>query len=263
MNVAITGIGLLSAGGPWEVPEFRPREHILERKHIKLMTRGVQLGVAGIRLALAQRPGWEAIPPERRGIYVGSPPAGSDPADLAPAFQASMTDGAFDPSAFGELGLPVVPPLWLVKGLSNNVLGYASAYHDIQGVNGNRCEGRAGGIASVVDGARAIAEGRADIVVAGGADSLIGVDGWLGLPTGEGAAFFVLERASDHPHAPRLVDGGVRFSPDLPGSPPGQHGELGAAAGVIELAERLHAGDRDFTVEVVDPSGTLVWVEIG
>ena len=54
-----------------------------------------------------------------------------------------------------------------MRGLSNNVLGFACAYWDIQGVNGNHCEGRVSGAAAVVEGARAIIEGRADVVVAG------------------------------------------------------------------------------------------------
>ncbi len=262
MRVKVTGYAVLSADGPWEIPDFKARDHVDQRKHLKLMVRGVRLGIAGIRAALAQRPGWDTVPPVRRGLFVGSTPVGSDLDQLEPAIVASQEDDAFSVAAFGELGIPRVPPLWLVKGLSNNVLGFASAYFDMQGVNGNRCEGRVGGLAALVDGMRAIDEGRADLVVAGGADSLVGADGWLGVPTGEGAAFFVLESVGPT-RSPVMVGGGVRWNPDLPPSPPIVTGEIGSASGVVEVARRLEAGERDFIVEVTDRNGSSAWVEVG
>ena len=261
MKVRITGLGLLAGDAPGELSGFKPRDHVMERKHLKLMARPVRLGVGAVRQALESRPGWEKVPPEQRGLYVGCTPAGAEPGDLAAAFNVATVDGELDVGAFGELGIPQVHPLWLVKGLSNNILGYASAYHDLRGVNTNRCDGRISGLAALLDGARAVAEGRCALVIAGGADSLVGGEAWLGRPVGEGAAFFVLE-AGDGPALGWIVDGGILQEPGQPASPAGARGELGAASGVVELAAALRAGVCPERAQVRDEHGATVWIAL-
>ncbi len=259
MRVAITAVGVLATDAPGEIDGFRGRDHVAVRKHVKLMNRAVQLGIAGIRKALEARPGWEAVAPERRGLFVGSTPAGSEVDPLLPAIEAASTGGRFDVAAFGDRGIPLVHPLWLVKGLSNNVLGYASAYHDIRGVNGNRCDGRASGIAALVDGARAIHEGHADLVVAGGSDSLVGASQWLGVPTGEASVFLVLERGDGLAY---ITDVGTRFDPSVPHTPVGERGEVGAATGLVELAHRIGTEGGQSVQQVAAGDGTIAWVTL-
>lgn len=193
------GIGVdgLRAGTAGSVPGFRARSWIQDRKSLKLMGRSVQLGVAAVKAALDGVPGWEEVPPNRRGIFVGASPQLGDPDDLAYALKAASPDGAFDLRLFAEKGIDLIHPLWLVRGLSNNVIGFASAFHDLQGVNANYCDGRRGGWNALIEGVRAVAEGRADIVVAGGADAFVGAEELLGTPCGEGAAFVVLRPAAE------------------------------------------------------------------
>ena len=143
-----------------------------------------------------------------------------------------------DLRAFAERGEPLIPPLWLVKGLSNNVLGYASALLDLRGDNGNWCDGRLGGAVALCNAVHAVAEGRVDLAVAGGADALVGAEAICGVPCAEGAAFFVL--------VPRgLVSGSVRqIRACLPRELAGMDevGELGAAALPVALARAIAAG---------------------
>ena len=205
--VAVAGIGLLcpagigadgAAGGrPGPVPGFRAHAYVDDRKKLKLMGRSVQLGVAAIRLSLAGVPGWEQVPPERRGMFVGATPQAGDADDLRPALEAaSDAEGVLSMRAFAERGYPLIHPLWLVKGLSNNILGFASAIHDFQGVNMNYCDEDEGGWTALCEGAMAVAEGRADVVVAGGADALVEAEPLFGgRRCGEGAAFLVLRPA--------------------------------------------------------------------
>jgi 3-oxoacyl-(acyl-carrier-protein) synthase len=197
------GIGVVAAGEPvvGKIPGFRARDHVPDRKQIKLMTRAVQVGMAGVKLALDATPGWQEIPPARRGLYIGARPQLGDPQDLALAMERSRgADGQLDLAAFGEKGMDLIHPLWLVRGLSNNVLGFASAAHDFQGTNANYCDGARGGWTAVVEGARAVAEGRADLVVAGAADDLVGMEVLFGgtQPGSEGAGFvsFVREEGA-------------------------------------------------------------------
>lgn len=227
------GAAGVSGGAPGPVPDFDPIARGLPRKNLKTMTRAVQLGVAAVAEALASAPGWQEVPPERRGLYVGASPQAGDPEDLRVAVEAAGPEPTL--RGFAERGVPLIPPLWLVKGLSNNVLGYASAAHDMRGDNGNWCDGRLGGAVALCNAVHAVAEGRVDLAVAGGADALLGLEELLGVATGEGAAFFVL-RAGEH--------GAARVSARVPedvGVDP-TLGELGAAAAPVGLARRWLAG---------------------
>ena len=239
--VQVAGVGLLCPAGvgpegahggrPGPVPGFRPRAYIEDRKSLKLMSRAVTLGVSALRLALAATPGWEQVPPERRGFFFGASPQPGDPDDLRAAMQASAgEDGSFDLQRFAVEGYPMIHPLWLLRGLSNNVLGFGSATHDFQGVNANYCDGVRGGWLALSEGALAVAEGRADLVVAGAADSLVGVEALLGgRSCGEGGAFVVFTRAPEG--APPL-----RLDLDALDPEESDLGYLGAATWAVAFA---------------------------
>ena len=243
-RVTVAGIGLLCPAGmgvdgaqggrPGEVPGFRPHAYIDDRKKLKLMGRGVQLGVAAIRVALAATPGWDQVPPERRGLYVGATPQTGDPDDLRAALEAACdAEGTFHLGQFATRGYPLIHPLWLVRGLSNNILGFASAIHDLQGVNMNYCDEDEGGWTALTEGAHAVAEGRADLIVAGGADALTEAEPLFGgRRCGEGAAFVVLRPAA--PGEPELRLDRGRLDPE-------EHllGYLGAATWPVALARAL------------------------
>jgi hypothetical protein len=242
--VVIVGVGLLCPAGmgaaalapgrPGAVPGFSARDHIADRKALKLMTRAVQLGVSGVGLALAAVPGWDATPPARRALYVGASPQAGDPDDLQPALTAATGPDGFSLARFADAGVPLIHPLWLVRGLSNNVLGFASAIWDLQGTNANYCDGPAGGWAALHEGAHAVAEGRADLCIAGGADALVEAGPLLGVAGGEGAAFVVF--------APGTGEGApVSLHPAAHVDPSGELGVLGAATGPVAVARALLA----------------------
>jgi hypothetical protein len=229
------GIGFAGtgAGDPGLVPGFAPHVHGVPRKHLKTMTRAVQLGCAAVYAALEDWPTWRAVPADRRGLYVGASPQQGDAEDIEPALAAAGTP--FTLGGFAERGVPLIPPLWLVKGLSNNILGYASAQFDFQGDNGNWCDGRLGGSIALTNAVHAVAEGRVDLAVAGGADALVGAEALLGAPCGEGAAFLVLVAGEV---------GKTRVAAGLPSVDGAESnlGELGAAAVPVALARQWLAG---------------------
>lgn len=230
------GVDAVGDGRPGPVPGFRARAYIADRKSLKLMTRSVQLGVSAVNLALAELPGWQDTPPGRRGIFVGASPQPGDPDALRPALEAAQDeDGVFDLGAFAVEGIPLIHPLWLVRGLSNNVIGFASAVNDLQGVNANWCDGAAGGWTALLEGARAVAEGRADLVVAGGADALVEAETLLaGRACGEGAAFLVLVAGE-----PSDDDTVLELRADDFSAAEDTLGFLGAATWPVAVARRL------------------------
>jgi 3-oxoacyl-[acyl-carrier-protein] synthase II len=156
-----------------EVKKFRARDYIENVKNLKVMTPAVQFGMAAVKLAFDEaKLGGAGIDPERFGIAVGAGQATGESHDLVPAIEASTSgDGSFDIVKFGREGLAAINPLWLLRGLSNNVLGFASARLDAQGWNTNICTSGAAGLMAIGDAAVAVATGRADVVVAGGYDA--------------------------------------------------------------------------------------------
>lgn len=181
-----------------EFTQFRPRKLIPDRKSIKLMTRAVQIGVAAARITLEQSDSWKGVAPARRGMFVSASPAVHGQDDLQQALLSSMVDGRFSYSAFAEKGRTFIHPLWLVRGLSNNILGFSSAFWDFQGENMNYCQGVFGGRHALLQAAYAIKEGRLDVALVGGSDSLIGAERIIKKPCAEGAAFVLLSASQEN-----------------------------------------------------------------
>jgi hypothetical protein len=249
-TVSVVSIGLLSPGGigpdgaqggsKGEVPGFRARAYIQNRKNLKLMSRAVKLGVSAIRLGLVDAGDVDAVPPVRRGMFVGSTPLGGEGSDLLPALDvATDADGQLDLGRFAREGYALIHPLWLIKGLSNNVLGFASAIHDFQGVNANYCDGPDSGAHALGEGWAAVAEDRADLVVAGASDSWVGLEQLIGgKGVGEGAAFFVLAPGDQGPWVLEQAPGPVDLDLEGPAM-----GFLGAAHEVVPFARAAMRGE--------------------
>ena len=190
-NVRLVSVkGLFS--GDSSFSQIRLKKHIPDRKSIKLMNRAVQLGIVAARMALEESDVWKSVPPNRRGMFVSASPAIRGQDDLHNALMASMVDGKFSYASFAEQGRTQIHPLWLVRGLSNNILGFGTSFWDFQGENMNYCQGSSGGKHALIQAAHAIREGRLDVALVGGADSLIGAEDFLNKPCAEGAAFALL-----------------------------------------------------------------------
>ena len=244
-SVTVTGVGLLSPAGigsdslgtalGGQVPGFRPRDYIADRKSLKLMTRAVQLGISAVQMALTDDGDWDSIPAHRRGIFVGASPQSGDPNDLRPALEASMGPDGFDMQRYASDGYPLIHPLWLVRGLSNNIIGFAAKIHDLQGVNANYCDGPLGGWNALREGALAVAEGRADMVVAGGADAWAGGEALLkGAPCGDGAGFVVFRPGTPDVMNRLPINGGADDRGSL--------GFLGSASGPVAFCREWLSG---------------------
>ncbi|MGR3179889.1 MAG: beta-ketoacyl-[acyl-carrier-protein] synthase family protein [Candidatus Anammoxibacter sp.] len=163
-----------------EVKDFKPKEYIKDRKSLKIMYRNVQLGLATVQLAV-EHSGLETgkIDPVRFGSFIGSGGGGFDEGphnkDLAGVITASWDEDGkrFDSIKFGSLGIDKLHPLWLLKTLPNNVFCYLSIYHNVQGVNDNVITSFTSGSQAIGDGFSAIKRGDADVIIAGGYDTLI------------------------------------------------------------------------------------------
>lgn len=158
-----------------EVKNFKARKLVPNRKSLKIMTRPVRLGVAAAALAW-QDAGLSAedTAPERLGVFVGAGQAFADRSELEPALERSYDgQGGIDMVRYGQEGLGLIHPLWLLRGLSNNVLGFVSLDFNAQGINNNYANSGVSSTQAIIMAARAIADGMADACFAGGYDTLL------------------------------------------------------------------------------------------
>jgi 3-oxoacyl-[acyl-carrier-protein] synthase II len=162
------------------------------------------------------------------GLFFGSVAYEVPGRTFEPAIKASFgPDGAFDFARFGNVGMELVDPLLIVKGLPNAAPCGVSIEHGIRGINVSITSGQTSGLQAVVAAYDAIRDGLIDYAVVGGSDSMLlsehqlshhvagrlrrghGADAIAARPfdrdrdgyvLGEGAAACVLE-AEDHARA--------------------------------------------------------------
>ncbi len=187
----LTGFGLASV-------DIRPL--LKRRKDRKLMPRAAELALWA---------SFHALGTERAadiGLMLGVGREPPDKGETADAIEASMVNGRFDADALLGPGRAAYPPLASLRTLPNLQLAHVAIQLDLVGPGATRAGGAAAGLAAIVEGWLAVAEGRADVVLAGGADCMVdpgnardhirlGVLGPADGP-GEGAAVLRLEAAA-------------------------------------------------------------------
>jgi 3-oxoacyl-[acyl-carrier-protein] synthase II len=173
-----TGFACQIAG---QVPEYRIQNYVPKsyRKAAKLMCRDIELAVIAANEAVAGSglitkgidPENINIKPERFAINLGAGFISCDLVELAPAAAASKTDDNFDIRKWGNQGIELVPPLWLLKYLPNMLACHVSIIHDIQGPSNSITCGEAGAHIAISEASQIIQRGSSDIALAGGAET--------------------------------------------------------------------------------------------
>ncbi len=215
-------------------PDFDPETFVEDRKALKFMGRNSQFAVAAGRMAFEDsglRPGLYV--PERCGISMGATRG-----YLAPSLSELFKNSRFleDPTRPGRLNVPLymrealkrLPALDLIASLPNIPAAHVARVANARGINRTILTTCAAGTQAIGDAARIIQRGDADVMLAGGSDSMIHPFGMLG--------FNLLEALSTNNAAgPRACrpfdakrDGFV----------------MGEGAGVLVLESLTHARDR-------------------
>ena len=141
------------------------------------MAPAVAFGVAAAQLAAADSGlAFEALEPVRLGAFVGSRGHSSDRQDLMPAILRASDGPDFSLAKFGSEGLPLVHPMWLLKGLANNVLYFVSLKYNAQGMNNNISMGGIAGTMAIGEAFHTLQRGHIDVAIAGGYDSALDLD---------------------------------------------------------------------------------------
>lgn len=207
-----------------EIADFDPKPFLYNRKALKLMARDTQLGVAAAKLAWEDaglRPG--LLDPERIGVVLGADRICNPVPESEAAYRNCMVDGRFDFSRWGTAGMEASYPLSFLRVLPNMIACHISIGHDARGPNNTIHQGDVSALLAIEEAVRVLQREWADVVLAGGASSQMDPYDWVrhctvnglsrrqddpaaacrpfdalrdGQVRGEGAAVFVLERAS-------------------------------------------------------------------
>ncbi len=158
-----------------ELVDFDARQFVdkKDRKRLNQMVRTMHLAVASAQLAVADANA--TFDPTRLGVVFGSSTIPGDLGDLGEAALVSAFDDrpGVDLQRWGELGIPCVPPMWMLAHIPNMTASHISIIHNAQGPNNTISQSDAGGILALGEALRMIQYDRADAVLVGGADARV------------------------------------------------------------------------------------------
>ncbi|MBN2589367.1 MAG: beta-ketoacyl-[acyl-carrier-protein] synthase family protein [Sedimentisphaerales bacterium] len=166
-----------------QAPEFKIRDFVpkTHRKATKLMCRDIELSVVAANEAIRNSglitkgidPENVNINPERMAINLGAGLISCDLVELSPAVAASKNEGQFDIRKWGNIGLELVTPLWLLKYLPNMLACHVGIIHDIQGPSNSITCAEVASHLAIAEASQIIARGNSDYALAGGAEAKV------------------------------------------------------------------------------------------
>lgn len=202
-----------------EVLDFNPKQYVRPRKSLKVMCRETQLGFTAAELAWADAGLEDAtIDPDRLGVIVGTNSFRSQIEDLADLYRTALAQGD-NTLEHWRAGMREMYPLWMLKYLPNIIACHIGIAHDARGPINSIIHGNVSSLLSIIEATDVIARGHADIMLAGGASSMLPIVDMVwhggaelsrnitdpaaacrpfeanrdGMVTSEGGAMFVLE----------------------------------------------------------------------
>jgi len=251
------------------IKDFDPKQYIKPRKALKVMCLEIQAGFAAAGLAVEQANlDASELAADRFGVVFGGEMIYCNPAEMDDVYIRCIEDGEFRLSRWGEAAMARMYPLWMLMYLPNMIACHVGIAHEARGPNNTICQGEVSSLLATIESASMILRGRADVMIAGGSSSRVGIPPFLyrgmdhlsrridqpadacrpfdarrdGTVNGQGAAAYLLERESSArargaPILARVRGWGISFG--SPSEQPQRHGR--AIRRSIELALQ-HAG---------------------
>ncbi|MEO8137626.1 MAG: beta-ketoacyl synthase N-terminal-like domain-containing protein [Betaproteobacteria bacterium] len=189
-----------SRGGECHAFDARPWFRI--PKALKLADQRTRLAVAAASMACAAAH-LDGPMAANAGVLVGSSTHDMQIADLGRALGPRSEGDVLDIDYFGTRILRKLPPLWLLVNLPNMASAHVAIQLGAHGPNSTITTDWISGLQAIGEAARWIADGDADVVIAGGADcgvlpmlyATLDEEGYFGgaFVPGDGAALFVVE----------------------------------------------------------------------
>jgi 3-oxoacyl-[acyl-carrier-protein] synthase II len=159
-----------------EVRALEEAKSYVPKKIRKLINKNVEFAIVAAGMAMDDSgllPGY--VDEMRLGVYMGSGEVGGpDLTDYYHAIKNAVShDGSFDMKKFGVDGIRQMDPFFLLRTLPNNGICYISMILKAKGINNNFVMSAVAGSQAIGEAYRAIQRGDADVIVAGGYDSLL------------------------------------------------------------------------------------------
>jgi len=164
-----------------EIPDFDAKAFIPAsmksvRKSLKVMARTIQLGVAASQQAMEPRgPKKGEIDPFRFGVEFACMMVATELEDLSKGAQTSCegTPPMVSLPIWGVKGIPLVPPLWMLKYLPNMPACHVSVNYNAQGPNNTITNTDVAGLLALGEAFRLMGRDAADYFLVGSCDSKI------------------------------------------------------------------------------------------
>jgi len=154
------------------VPAFDRRASVETRVLRRALSDAACFGMIAARSALASAQLLDDARLRAAGLFVGSVCLEATSEMLAPALRESTdAKGLFDQVRFGEHGINLIDPLFLVRSLPNAGIGGIAIEHQLLGPNLNLTNGPVSGLQAVIAAASAIERGEIEIAIAGAYDT--------------------------------------------------------------------------------------------
>jgi len=230
------------AGMPADQPLANPRAR-------KMMSRAAYLAARALA-DLVRETGWEAAP---IGYYLGVGGSGGSLDDVIALLDASLVDGAFSLTRFGDRGLAACNPLLAFQLMNNFTMCHGAILEGLRGPNSAVFSRGAGTIAALAEAVYAVRSGECLHAITGGADAPkhpvttaeLAREGYLarGLMPADAVGLLALARSTSRDEV--IVDGVAYVSGR--GRPPGQ--------AIVDVFERVSTRDTGVDVIVIAPWG--------
>lgn len=214
-NIIISGAALVHPRADIVPDEALFNKHV-SKKNRRLATRAAKIGLTACNIAL-ERAGFVKdgeflkgymdtyYTPERRGVFICSPNISSDLEEMFPSFHYCESQEMSEKGLknYYELGAKKIYPLWLIRGLSNLVLGIICITYEMKGSTCNWTDYHSDSRYPLLEGIYSIKENTCDVVIVGAFDSLTSwfqqgessvCEEFRGIAPAEGGIFLVLER---------------------------------------------------------------------
>ncbi|MGL6197086.1 MAG: beta-ketoacyl-[acyl-carrier-protein] synthase family protein [Thermoguttaceae bacterium] len=170
-----------------EISNFKPKEYFRSKKdvkQIKVMSRDIQLGYASAMLACndaglkTDTPNEQGecdrnVDPDRLGVVFGADLIGLDLSELLDTYKAGIVNGKHEFSAWGTSAMEKMFPLWMLKYLPNMPACHIGIAHDARGPNNTLTLQRCSSLAAIIEAARIIDRGAADVMICGGCGNCV------------------------------------------------------------------------------------------
>ncbi len=152
------------------VEEFDPRPYVSNRKSLKVMARDAQLAIAAAMLACRDA-ALAGTVPDRLGVILGADRISNTLDACEPTYRACVHQGRFDYHRWGAEGFAATFPLTFLTVLPNMAASHVSIALDARGPSNTLHHGDVSGLLALVEAARILQRGTAEVIVAGGTSS--------------------------------------------------------------------------------------------